>query len=614
MKEEKDLLRRLEDSLINKLSDSNIESNFIREKINEIKQYSLSVVRSSIANLINELEYHLTIGVEGEQDHGLIEIVDALLGMDNRFVDEVAEIGKQSNNNILRLSFIEGKSYIETRRVGRESNSPLALEDKGVSVTKPTSIISSMKSAINKTINRKVEYDITMPVLHNNALHQKMKENNVDIIVFPGKKETENDNYQGKLDLIIAVVDNRKTTYKDKIISDALEENHVMVYPVIIKNYINDDTRAVFENIPSLRGYSDIVEIAADDHSQMNKLRQMVEQFIDNNSWQSIRNNSWQSIPKIYESSLQNRKLKIEEAGKTFAKAMNSFMIEINNLRADVVLDTYDIFYKWDQNTVKNNKKIRKAVESYYKAILKELNSRLKKASDVEQLTSIVADLTSDEYLFSKDFDLVTKLQGDFDNLKDERKRFLLKEASKLKIRKQNLSMNGIIEGIFKDFRLEIDTNILRTKQLSEEVERYRDEICSALLSGSMLNPQWIQMRAKKNKVRDCIKSLQIDAIIDNLCAVIVRNIEQIKVDLNKKIAEYTEHDNDVKRVIGLQKEIYDTLESISTSWDNPSFRIIFSLPSNTTKQLAQSGLDCLQSNYTQDREIISIQSTSERF
>ena len=33
MKEEKDLLRRLEDSLINKLSDSNIESNFIREKM-----------------------------------------------------------------------------------------------------------------------------------------------------------------------------------------------------------------------------------------------------------------------------------------------------------------------------------------------------------------------------------------------------------------------------------------------------------------------------------------------------------------------------------------------------------------------------------------------------
>ena len=143
MKEEKDLLRRLEDSLINKLSDSNIESNFIREKINEIKQYRLSEVRSSIANLINELEYHLTIGVEGEQDHGLIEIVDALLGMDSRFVDEVAEIGKQSNNNILRLSFIEGKSYIETRRVGRESNSPLALEDKSISITKPANFIGS---------------------------------------------------------------------------------------------------------------------------------------------------------------------------------------------------------------------------------------------------------------------------------------------------------------------------------------------------------------------------------------------------------------------------------------------------------------------------------------
>ena len=611
MKEEKDLLRRLEDSLINKLSDSNIESNFIREKINEIKQYRLSEVRSSIANLINELEYHLTIGVEGEQDHGLIEIVDALLGMDNRFVDEVAEIGKQSNNNILRLSFIEGKSYIETRRVGRESNSPLALEDKSVSITKPTNFISS---AINKTFNRKVEYDITMPVLHNNALHQKMKDNNVDIIVFPGKKETENDNYQGKLDLIIAVVDNRKTTYKDKIISDALEENHVMVYPVIIKNYINDDTRAVFENIPSLRGYSDIVEIAADDQSQMNKLRQKVEQFIDNNSWQSIRNINWQSLPKIYESSLQNRKLKIKKAGETFAKAMNSFMIEIDNLRADVVLDTYYTFNKWDKNTVKNNKKIRKAAESYYKAVLKDLNSRLKKASDVVQLKKIVADLTSDEYLFSKNFDLVTKIQGDFDNLKDERKRVLLKEASKLRIKKQNLSMNGIIEGIFKDFRLKIDTNILRTKVLSEEVERYRDEICSPLLSGSMFNPKWAQMRAKKKIVSNCIKFLQIEAIIDNVSAVIVRNIEQIKKKIDDKIIEYTEHDNDVKRVVGLQKEIYDTLESLSTSWDNPSFRIIFSLPSNSTKQLEQSGLDCLQSNYTQDREIISIQSTAESF
>lgn len=611
MKEEKDLLRRLEDSLINKLSDSNIESNFIREKINEIKQYRLSEVRSSIANLINELEYHLTIGVEGEQDHGLIEIVDALLGMDNRFVDEVAEIGKQSNNNILRLSFIEGKSYIETRRVGRESNSPLALEDKSVSITKPTNFISS---AINKTFNRKVEYDITMPVLHNNALHQKMKDNNVDIIVFPGKKETENDNYQGKLDLIIAVVDNRKTTYKDKIISDALEENHVMVYPVIIKSYINDDTRAVFENIPSLRGYSDIVEIAADDQSQMNKLRQKVERFIDKNRWQSFRNINWQSISKIDESSLQNRKLKIKKAGETFAKAMNSFMIEIDNLRADVVLDTYYTFNKWDKNTVKNNKKIRKAAESYYKAVLKDLNSRLKKASDVVQLKKIVADLTSDEYLFSKNFDLVTKIQGDFDNLKDERKRVLLKEASKLRIKKQNLSMNGIIEGIFKDFRLKIDTNILRTKVLSEEVERYRDEICSPLLSGSMFNPKWAQMRAKKKIVRNCIKFLQIEAIIDNVSAVIVRNIEQIKKKIDDKIIEYTEHDNDVKRVVGLQKEIYDTLESLSTSWDSPSFRIIFSLPSNSTKQLEQSGLDCLQSNYTQDREIISIQSTAESF
>ena len=611
MKEEKDLLRRLEDSLINKLSDSNIESNFIREKINEIKQYRLSEVRSSIANLINELEYHLTIGVEGEQDHGLIEIVDALLGMDNRFVDEVAEIGKQSNNNILRLSFIEGKSYIETRRVGRESNSPLALEDKSVSITKPTNFISS---AINKTFNKKVEYDITMPVLHNNALHQKMKDNNVDIIVFPGKKETENDNYQGKLDLIIAVVDNRKTTYKDKIISDALEENHVMVYPVIIKNYINDDTRAVFENIPSLRGYSDIVEIAADDQSQMNKLRQKVERFIDKNRWQSFRNINWQSISKIDESSLQNRKLKIKKAGETFAKAMNSFMIEIDNLRADVVLDTYYTFNKWDKNTVKNNKKIRKAAESYYKAVLKDLNSRLKKASDVVQLKKIVADLTSDEYLFSKNFDLVTKIQGDFDNLKDERKRVLLKEASKLRIKKQNLSMNGIIEGIFKDFRLKIDTNILRTKVLSEEVERYRDEICSPLLSGSMFNPKWAQMRAKKKIVRNCIKFLQIEAIIDNVSAVIVRNIEQIKKKIDDKIIEYTEHDNDVKRVVGLQKEIYDTLESLSTSWDSPSFRIIFSLPSNSTKQLEQSGLDCLQSNYTQDREIISIQSTAESF
>ena len=611
MKEEKDLLRRLEDSLINKLSDSNIESNFIREKINEIKQYRLSEVRSSIANLINELEYHLTIGVEGEQDHGLIEIVDALLGMDNRFVDEVAEIGKQSNNNILRLSFIEGKSYIETRRVGRESNSPLALEDKGVSVSKPTNFISS---AINKTFNRKVEYDITMPVLHNNALHQKMKDNNVDIIVFPGKKETENDNYQGKLDLIIAVVDNRKTTYKDKIISDALEENHVMVYPVIIKNYINDDTRAVFENIPSLRGYSDIVEIAADDQSQMNKLRQMVEQFIDNNSWQSIRNINWQSLPKIYESSLQNRKLKIKEAGETFAKAMNSFMIEIDNLRADVVLDTYDISYKWDQDTVKNNKKICKAVESYYKAVLKELNSRLKKASDVEQLKSIVTDLTSDKYLFRKNFDIETKLQGDFDNLKNKYKSVLLEKASKLRIKKQNISMTEIIDGVFRDKRLKIDTNILRTDDLRKGVERYRDEICSEMVSGSMLNPQWIQMRAKKNKVRDCIRFLQIEAIIDNVCAVIIQNIQQIKDDIDEKILEYTEHDNDVAKVTALQTEIYAAIDSMRVNIDSPAFHINLSLPSNSTKQLAQSAIDRLQSDYTQDREVISIQSSAERF
>ena len=41
-----------------------------------------------------------------------------------------------------------------------------------------------------------------MPVLQNNALHQKMKDNNVDIIVIPGKKETENDNYQERFLLL----------------------------------------------------------------------------------------------------------------------------------------------------------------------------------------------------------------------------------------------------------------------------------------------------------------------------------------------------------------------------------------------------------------------------
>ena len=603
---ETDYLRQLENTLKNRLSDSNIESNIITEKINEIKKTTLNEVITSIQNFIDELDFHLTIGVEGEHNHGLVEIVDNLLGMDNQLVDEVAEIGKKSNNNILRLSFIEGNGNIETRRVGRESNSPLALEDKGVSVAKPTSFISSMNSAFNKTFNRKVEYDITMPVLHSNALHQKMKENNVDIIVFPGKKETENDDYQGKLDLIIAVVDNRQTTYKDKIISDALKENHVMVYPVIIKNHISDDTRAVFENIPSLRGYSNIVQIAADDQSQMNKLRQMVAHFIDINSCQSI--------PKIFESSFQNRKLKIKKASETFEKALNSFMIEIKNLRADVVLDTYDISYKWDKKKKKNNKKICKAVESYYKAVLKELNSRLKKASDVEQLKSIVTDLTSDKYLFRKNFDIETKLQGDFDNLKNKYKSVLLEKASKLRIKKQNISMTEIIDGVFRDKRLKIDTNILRTDDLRKGVERYRDEICSEMVSGSMLNPQWIQMRAKKNKVRDCIRFLQIEAIIDNVCAVIIQNIQQIKDDIDEKILEYTEHDNDVAKVTALQTEIYAAIDSMRVNIDSPAFHINLSLPSNSTKQLAQSAIDCLQSDYTQDREVISIQSSAERF
>lgn len=130
---ETDYLRQLENTLKNRLSDSNIESNIITEKINEIKKTTLNEVITSIQNFIDELDFHLTIGVEGEHNHGLVEIVDNLLGMDNQLVDEVAEIGKQSNNNILRLSFIEGNGNIETRRVGRESNSPLALEDKGVS-------------------------------------------------------------------------------------------------------------------------------------------------------------------------------------------------------------------------------------------------------------------------------------------------------------------------------------------------------------------------------------------------------------------------------------------------------------------------------------------------
>ena len=174
--------------------------------------------------------------------------------------------------------------------------------------------------------------------------------------------------------------------------------------------------------------------------------------------------------------------------------------------------------------------------------------------------------------------------------------------------------MTEIIDGVFRDKRLKIDTNILRTDDLRKGVERYRDEICSEMVSGSMLNPQWIQMRAKKNKVRDCIRFLQIEAIIDNVCAVIIQNIQQIKDDIDEKILEYTEHDNDVAKVTALQTEIYAAIDSMRVNIDSPAFHINLSLPSNSTKQLAQSAIDRLQSDYTQDREVISIQSSAERF
>ena len=580
-----------------------IVSGDINNTIDSIKKDLLNQVDSQIDIVCNSIDAPIKIGIEGESTHGIKEFSKQLLGF-NGF-DKIQSI--ENNNNIIFdiwYSMTNSTTEIFNQSNGRK----IELDDES---TKKNALIDKAKEFVSDNIlTNPIQYNITIPAPKEDFF-RKACEHNVHFIIFPGRNTKENDSYNNSLDLILAIIDYDKMLGKDKIIKDAIKDNNKAPFIPVIK-HSSDNTEImqnVLSNFPELREFSATnVQIIGNDYHELEGLKKQLVDFFDIQGQLSPYNQDSVNIILKHHQQIINES--IDKLSQLFDRLNTELVYTI----ASNTLDVDNLFKEIEPSRIKLRKNCDSSVEVFRKTALKDIDKRLSKARTQKEISHVLDEVSSDKGFFTTQLNSTLNIDKKINEFKARTEDAITKRIKKTVLEKNKSTMISNAKHKISQMEVPLD-DIFKLDYIKEQLKEcksinsekirighgflyfmgdigfilgllgiilipFMDGYLKDYPSSIILIPilvfvlscciklsRFIRIRkvrnAKKNRMIEIIDGIQVNAIKDDLEKRIEDAILKLKEALKPLFNDFTEYDQDVKRLNKLKEEYQQKMQEV---------------------------------------------------
>jgi hypothetical protein len=535
-------------NLSNRKDLSELYSKSLREYVQRVID-NIGNVKKQLEELITVADTPVCIGIEGEYDHLPMRITDRILAQNNELLLISNSLG--SANVLMDITIDSNISQIQGNYDHGEAlslpnlNDVLANDQTSVGPQKSLfasglKIIKDTHETISANFGKHKNVSLYVPTVDEFKVPNKTR-----FILFPGRKTNENDYYRDKLDLIIAIIDQRKSRSSDNIIEDAMSENNVPVIPVIYVDNINDNVDNVFKNIPGLRQFQQFtIKIANDDSSQIERLRFLVSDFISEQG----------NMDSNY--SLSSRHERV------IANEISTLYRIIDVLQSTIInnLTTGNINYSRYKSEVrkyqeKYHLRIEKTLKDRFSLTIKDFQNRINKANTTEDFQSVVDDIMRYR-AYTKEFSSDTKILGTINDFKQKVLKYYLKSAIDASQLSDKSVMYRTCEELIDQFSFDLD-DLISTDEFNSKLNE-----CEQFLYKEVGFTFLGRTRHIRNGLIDIINSIQVQSVIDKFNSIFDRGIDSLNDNIERVIDEGSQTSRDYAVVNDfhseLQSIIYD--------------------------------------------------------